>query len=226
MSWLGSVRDLALDWTYAAYWETRHFLTPGRIGRYGNGPLPAVLLLPGVYETWEFLRPVADRLNALGHPIHVVPKFGYNRGSIPSMAALAQRYVDSHDLTGVIIVAHSKGGLIGKHMMVLDDRAGRIARMVAVNTPFGGSPYAKWALRRTLREFLPTDVTLAALTADLVANSRIASVYSSLDPVIPGGSELEGAMNVRLPLVGHFRVLSLPALLDTIEDLITHPPGR
>lgn len=226
MNRLALLRDLALDWLYAAYWEVRHFVAPGHVSRYQDGPLTPVLLLPGVYETWEFLRPVADRLNALGHPIHVVSEFGYNRGSIPSMAALAQRFVDSQELDGVIIVAHSKGGLIGKHMIVLDDRSSRISRLITVNTPFGGSPYAKWALRRTLREFSPRDVTLAALALELEANLRIASVYSSVDPVIPGGSELAGAVNVRLPIVGHFRVLSSPLLLDTIEELIGPAQGR
>ena len=222
MSWIATVGKLGLDWVYATYWEIRHLVRPARVQRYRDGPLAPVLLLPGVYETWEFLRPVADRLNALGHPIHVVPKFGYNRGSIPAMAALAQRYLDAGDVRKVIIVAHSKGGLIGKHMIVIDDTTGRIDRLIAVNTPFGGSPYARWALRRTLREFSPSDVTVAALTAQLDANSRIVSIYSEVDPVIPGGSELAGATNLRLPLVGHFRVLSTPLLQDTIEEFLGH----
>ena len=56
---------------------------------YYRGELAPVLLLPGVYETWQFLRPIADRLNALGHPIHTVRELGYNRLSIVASAELA-----------------------------------------------------------------------------------------------------------------------------------------
>lgn len=215
-----------LDWPYAAWREIRHTIRPGSPDIFADGPLAPVLLLPGVYETWEFLRPVAERLNSLGHPIHVVPTFGYNRGSIPSMAALAQAHLDTRDLREVIIVAHSKGGLIGKQMMVTDDAGGRIARLIAINTPFAGSSHARFALRRTLREFAPTDVTLTALGVQLAVNTRIASVYSADDPVIPGGSELAGAINVELPFVGHFRVLSSPLLYAAVETLLGHPSGR
>lgn len=188
--------------------------------RYGHGDLAPVLLLPGVYETWQFLRPVADRLNAIGHPIHALRGLGYNRLTIVASAELAQRYLDETGLTGVIIVAHSKGGLIAKHMMVTDDLAGRIDGLVAINSPFGGSTLANWAPVRTLRAFSPRDETVMTLAANLAANSRITSIYSRLDPLIPGGSELEGATNIRLPMVGHFRPLSSPDLFVAVEAAI------
>jgi pimeloyl-ACP methyl ester carboxylesterase len=213
-----------LDWLYAAAGEVGHLVRPGAAGRYARGTLDPVLLLPGVYETWEFLRPVADRLAALGHPIHVVPGFRYNSATIPSQAALALAYLVEHDLDRVVLMAHSKGGLIGKHMMVRGEGSARIGRLIAVNTPFGGSPYARWAPGRTLREFAVGGTTLSALALELTANSRIASVYSADDLLIPGGSELAGAVNVELPLVGHFRPLSSALLLETVESLLGHPP--
>ena len=188
--------------------------------RYDRGELSPVLLLPGVYETWQFLRPVADRLSALGHPIHTVRELGYNRLSIIASAELAQRYLDQKNLTGVVIVAHSKGGLIAKRMMVTDDRAGRIDRLVAINTPFGGSPLADWAPVRSLRAFSPRDEMVMTLAANLAANARITSIYSRLDPLIPGGSKLEGATNVCLSMVGHFRPLAAPALFAEVERAI------
>ena len=187
---------------------------------YYRGELAPVLLIPGVYETWQFLRPIADRLNALGHPIHTVRELGYNRLSIVASAELAQRYLDQKNLTGVVIVAHSKGGLIAKHMMVMDDRAGRIDRLVAINSPFGGSSLADWAPVRTLRAFSPQDETVMTLAANLAANARITSIYSRLDPLIPGGSKLEGATNVCLSMVGHFRPLAAPALFAEVERAI------
>lgn len=216
----GDVGAAIVDRLYQMREQTRHMVgrTPSR--RYQLGDLAPVLLLPGVYETWQFLRPVADRLNALGHPIHTLRELGYNRLTVTASAELAQRYLDQNNLTGVIIVAHSKGGLIGKHMMVTDDRAGRIDCLVAINSPFGGSTLANWAPVRTLRAFSPGDETVMTLAANLEANARITSIYSRLDPLIPGGSQLNGATNVCLSMVGHFRPLASSALFAAIERAI------
>lgn len=219
-----TARDAGLavaDRFYQMREQAKHVVGRTPSVRYDRGELAPVLLLPGVYETWQFLRPVADRLNALGHPIHTLRDLGYNRLTIVASAALAQRYLDAENLTGVAIVAHSKGGLIAKHMMVTDDRAGRIDSLVAINSPFGGSTLANWAPVRTLRAFSPRDETVMTLAANLAANARITSIYSRLDPLIPGGSELEGAKNVCLSIVGHFRPLASPALFAEVEGAIS-----
>ena len=39
-------------------------------------------------------------------------------------------------------------------------------------------------------------------------NDRIVSIYSILDPHIPGGCRLTGAENIELPTVGPFRILA------------------
>ncbi len=218
-----TVRDAAAavaDRLYQVRAQAKNLVGRTPSVRYDRGELSPVLLLPGVYETWQFLRPVADRLSALGHPIHTVRELGYNRLSIIASAEIAQRYLDQKNLTGVVIVAHSKGGLIAKRMMVTDDRAGRIDRLVAINTPFGGSALADWAPVRSLRAFSPRDETVMTLAANLAANVRITSIYSRLDPLIPGGSKLEGATNVCLSMVGHFRPLAAPALFAEVERAI------
>jgi alpha-beta hydrolase superfamily lysophospholipase len=191
--------------------------------RYPGGDRAPVVILPGVYETWQFLRLIADHLHQEGHPVHLLPELGYNNHAIPETAAMAQSYLDRHELTGVVLVAHSKGGLIGKHMMVTDDLSGRIASMVAINSPFGGSPLARWSPNRTLRAFSPKDATLTTLAANLEANSRITSIFSRTDPLIPGGSRLEGATNIELALVGHFRPLASREVLRILDSVLGHP---
>lgn len=206
--------------------QVRHVFRRTSPEHYSRGELAPVVLLPGVYETWQFLRPVGNRLNALGHPIHIIAKLGYNRKTVTASAALAQRYLDDLNLTGVILVAHSKGGLIGKHMMVTDDLTARVAQLIAVNTPFGGSTLARYALGATMRAFSPADETLTSLGANLTANRRITSIYSRLDPLIPAGSELAGATNVELSMVGHFRPLASRQLFATIEHALHTSQGR
>ena len=208
------------DYAYALRRASRSVLNARDDTRYLGGDLAPVLLLPGVYETWTFLRPIARRLHDLGHPVHVVRALHGNTRSIPVAAARAQAYLDRHDLRAVVLVAHSKGGLIGKHMMLVDDASGRIDRLVAIATPFGGSRYAHWMLDPSLRAFRPTEKTMAMLAASASVNSRITSIYGSVDTHIPEGCELPGAVNLEFPVSGHFRVLADEGVLAAVDRAV------
>lgn len=188
----------------------------------GTGLKAPVLLIPGVFETWHYLDAVGERLVAEGHPVHYLERLGLNRHPIGETAALVQQHLDSLDLRGVIVVGHSKGGLIGKHMMTIDDRDERIARLIAINTPFPGAPLARFAVS-AWREFSPTQPVIRSLAQATEVNARIVSIYSAFDQYIPRSSHLEGATNVELPLVGHFRVLEDPLLLDEVSRWAAAP---
>jgi pimeloyl-ACP methyl ester carboxylesterase len=185
-----------------------------------TGTRRPVLLLPGVYETWHFLEGVGAHLHDLGHPVYVVPGFGRNVGSIGRMAALAGDYLEQSGLSDVVLVAHSKGGLIGKTLMLADAERGRVRGMVAINSPFTGSDYAHLIPLRTLREFVPTHETIVTLARGVEVNRHITSIYSSWDPIIPNGSILDGATNVELPVTGHFRILDRPELMAIVERIV------
>jgi triacylglycerol lipase len=221
-TWFGreiSARATDYAWAYR--------LRLARLGRHPDaavlrsGHRRPILLLPGVYETWHFLEAVGRHLNALGHPVHTVPGFGHNLGPISEMAALASSYLVDSDLANVAIVAHSKGGLIGKTVMVTDVGEARISSMVAINSPFGGSDYAHLVPIRTLREFVPTHETIRALAQSAEINHRITSIFSVWDPIIPNGSVLDGATNLELPVTGHFRILDRPDLLEAVARAVT-----
>jgi hypothetical protein len=128
-----------------------------------------------------------------------------------------EAYLEEHDLSDVIIVAHSKGGLIGKFIMMDSDGPQRVDRMVAITSPFSGSSLARYTVLPSLRAFAPTDPTIRMLVAEQFVNARITSIFGSFDPHIPDGSELPGATNIRLPVAGHFRILGDRQLLAAVE---------
>lgn len=212
------------DYRYAYGARLRHLRDGWDVEHFSSGTGAPVLLIPGVYETWQFLRPIAERLHDAGHPIHVLPALGYNAHPIVDSARMGQEYLRAADLRGVIVVAHSKGGLIGKHMMVVDDLAegeSRIDRMVAVSTPFNGSSLARLAPARALREFHPRFRTIRFLRAEGHVNARITSIYGRRDQYIPRGSMLEGAAeNLMIPFVGHFAILAEPAVIEAVADRV------
>jgi triacylglycerol lipase len=211
------------DYAYVAYWQVHGFLFRDDPAPYlqptGREDQP-VLLIPGIYERWQFLKPIAEDLSQAGHPVHVVEPLGYNRGTVARMAELVSDYLAAADLQNVTIVAHSKGGLIGKYAMTMPGAAGRITRMVAINTPFSGSVYARFFLVPSIRAFSPGNVALRSLAAELSVNHKITSVYSAFDPHIPGGSELPGAENIELDLMGHFRIIGDSKVLDVIRSVL------
>lgn len=190
-------------------------LAPRVPAAYARGTRRPVVLVPGVYERWQFLRPIADALVDAGHPVHVLPELGVNARGIPESARRVLDALRVRDLHGVALVAHSKGGLIGKAAM-LDDAEERIDRLVAVATPFSGSRMADLTLLPALRIFRPEHPVIRSLVAEERVNSRITSIEPAFDPHIPEGSALPGATNVRLDVVGHFRVLEHPATRDAV----------
>lgn len=216
-----------LDYLYVGYWWTSGVLFRADPAAYLDEAATErpVLIVPGIYETWQFMRPVADLLRDRGHPVHVVTTLGWNTATIPASAELVAAYLREHDLRDVLVVAHSKGGLIGKYAMLHCDPDGRIARMIAISSPFSGSIYARYILFRAIQDFSPTNPTLLALRDQLEINSRITSIWGTFDPHIPGGSRLDGATNVLLKASGHFRIFGSRELLDAVDRAAQEPPA-
>ncbi|WP_337924958.1 esterase/lipase family protein [Arthrobacter jiangjiafuii] len=235
--WLTQARAWAADYAYVGYWQVHGFLfrkdPPAYLapsggastgdGSSGDAGRAPVILIPGVYENWQFLRPLAEALSARGHPVHTVAPLGYNRGRIEKMAALVEQYLMQQDLTGAVVVAHSKGGLIGKQLMLLPEGSSRVEKMVAVNTPFSGSVYANFFVLPSIRAFAPRNRFLRRLQRSSDVNARITSVYSRFDPHIPGGSYLPGARNIQLETMGHFRPIGDRRLLAVVEQELDGP---
>lgn len=238
MNRLSAVGWWALDYAYAARRQLSVFGARRSPPRWLNGDpaKPEIVLLPGVYEHWSFLRPLGDTLNAAGHRVVVVHGLGANRLPIAETAARLERALARvpAPAAGRVIVGHSKGGLVGKHLMVGDaggsaaDALG-VRGVVAVCTPFAGARRARLFRDPSIRALLPSDETIVMLGSAASVNSRIVSVFGTYDPHVPDGSVLDGATNVRVPVAGHFRILGAPetalAVLDGIA-LLTSPTSN
>jgi hypothetical protein len=125
------------------------FAPPWAIGRRrpspsgwtsGSPELPEIVLLPGVYEHWTFLRPLGDSLSGAGYRVRVVHGLGTNRRPVAETSERLGRALarTRPPTAGRIIVAHSKGGLIAKHLLV----ASGAAVAAAVEGAAGGDPAA------------------------------------------------------------------------------------
>ncbi|MEV7630869.1 alpha/beta hydrolase [Microbacterium sp. NPDC089318] len=208
----------AKDYAYAGIWQVRAFGSRSRAETYRRGAGAPIIVLPGIYETWRFMQPLIEHAHRDGHPVHVIEPLERNLRPVAEMAEGVSAYLAEHDLHDVVLLAHSKGGLAGK-LVMLGPEAARVRGMLAVATPFGGSRYARIMLTRSLRALAPRHPSIAALSAQRQANGRIVSVFARFDPHIPEGSRLPGAKNVELDTGGHFRVLAHPRVMAELAAI-------
>ena len=219
--WVSNGWHWGLDYAYVGYWQVHDAVIRENVAAYqrGRDDRPAIILLPGIYERWQFMKPLADMLDEEGYRLHIIEDMGYNRRPIEAMAGVVEGYIRQHRLHNYIVVAHSKGGLIGKFLLMRDKHR-RCRGMVAINTPFAGSIYARLSLLRTLRMFAPKSKILQFLAGDRAVNARIVSVYGQFDPHIPGGSKLEGATNIQTSQKGHFKPIASEETKRAVRDAV------
>jgi hypothetical protein len=198
----------AADYCYVARDQIRALDRRVPSHAFRSGDRAPVVILPGVFEPWRFLLPMIRALHGAGHPVHVIDALEYNTQPIADSAALVSQHLASQQLEGAFFVAHSKGGLIGKHVMAFEAEGWRIRSMVAIATPFNGSSLARYQPTSALRHFSPRDTTLQRLDAERAVNDRIVSIFPSFDPHIPEGCALPLARNVHIDTGGHFRILA------------------
>ena len=210
-----------LDYAYVVKEEIARVIDTTKPSQFRFPGGKPVLLIPGVYETWHFVKPIAKLLHSSGYDVHIVDGLGNNKGTVYEMAEVVNDYINLHHLTQVTIISHSKGGLIGKYLLGLVKDQSKIRKLIALNAPYSGTRYAYLLPVRSLRIFVPNSQILKELALDKENNKRIVSLYGLFDPHIPGGSVLEGAKNVQVKTRGHFRILNDPsvhkAILENIE---------
>ena len=215
----------ALDYVYAVGRQLRSAVSRVSPDEFLSGTGRHVLIIPGIFEDWRFMLPLIRTLHDAGHPVHVVTVLQRNRLAVPKAAELIAGYLRDRDLTDTLIVAHSKGGLIGKFAMMALDPERRLVRMVAVASPFSGSRYAGFMLLPSLRALSPRSAVTLQLSREQRVNERITSIYGLFDPHIPEGSVLPGARNIQLDTGGHFRILAHEQTLKTVLEEAAAPPA-
>jgi triacylglycerol lipase len=170
---------------------------------------PSIILIPGVRAKWQFLKFIADSLAAQGYPIYVVEKLGYNRQAIDHSAKLVRELIDEKKLDNVIIVAHSKGGLIAKYLLAFANQDNRVKKVIAIATPWQGSEAVNFLPGKAYQELRPSSPMIAELNRQAAVNDKIVSIFGSFDNhVWPTEScRLDGAKNIQVDIYGHHKIL-------------------
>lgn len=189
----------------------------------------SVILIPGITHRWGYMKHLGDKISLEGHPVYIVPDLGYNLSDISTSAKILHSLLIKENISGVVLVAHSKGGLIGKYLLVHHNADNRVLGMVAIATPFSGSAMAKLVPHESFRELLTDSEIIRNLEKHSAVNEHIISIIPEYDNHVwaEQGSYLDGAAdNIEVPVKRHHKVLFSEHVLQTILDSIEKLQNR
>ncbi len=220
---LSHARWWALDYAWAGLTTVSMIAAPSSADVYRNPSGAPVVVIPGLLERWQYARVLIEALHDAGCDVHVLESLGGNVGSVSAGATRLIELVGLRGLSDVVVVGHSKGGLIAELAMARD-RERRIRHVIAICTPFSGSSRARFVPGRPFAELHTQAALIAALAPQSGLAGRITTFSVPYDQHVPEGTRLAGARNRSLPAHGHFRAISDPASVAIIvaEVLAQH----
>lgn len=168
-----------------------------------------IVLIPGIMQKWNVFRKVIPKLQNAGYPVYIIKELKRNNAPIADQAKLVKSFIDRNNLTKVIILGHSKGGLIGKYLLAFYNYDLRIKKVIAINSPFHGTKAASYLPFGSHKEVIPGSELLKKIENEKTVNLLITSIYGQWDNlIIPVEScRLEGANNIKVPFSGHHRMM-------------------
>lgn len=198
----------------------KHYLEFTNEGKY------PVLVIQGYLNKWGFMKGIADEISLHGHPVYVFPQLGNNLKNIAGSAEIVYELIEKENLKNVIIVGHSKGGLIGKYILAFLDKKENVKGVIAIGTPFHGSNAAKPFKILKSNEFDPDNDSIKNLALHQDVNHKIITISASYDNIVRHEKKgsLEGALeNIEVKAAGHHKIIYdkevRQKILSSIEKL-------
>ena len=182
----------------------------------------SIILIPGIANKWGFLKKLGDSISLKGHPVYIASKLKFNFLDIPTSSRIIREIIDKNNLKRAVIIGHSKGGLIGKYLLVHENKDNRIKGLIAIGTPFSGSRIVQNLPRKPYKELSPESNIIKILNSHKEVNSKVISIMPSFDNHVwhEKGSYLEGALNIKVPIKGHHKIVFDKDAINRIIKLL------
>lgn len=179
-----------------------------------------VILIQGLHSTYLALAYVGNFLNSRGYKIHTIPNLT-SVETIEQAASKLESTVKSIDKPNLILVSHSKGGLISKYFLDHSQQNNKVRYSFSIATPYSGSLLGMTKIHNIHELGLKSSLIL-----DLGKNkqnvSKIVNFYPKFDNhVIPNKSLLlDGATNIPIDVNGHTNILTSTQLTEQLGALL------
>ncbi len=194
-----------------------------------EGRVP-VILISGVLSRWSFLKNLGDKISKDGHAVFVIKQLKYNLFSIPKSAEIVHAAVEEikkemPEFRKAVIVAHSKGGLIGKYFLVHFNKGGEVSKMISIATPYSGSAMAALLPLDPIKELHHDSALIKDLQSHKSVNHLVTSLVPEYDNHVWSESKsfLEGAHNIEVPVRGHHKIVYDKSVQELILSELKKP---
>lgn len=214
-----------LIWLYDRFYIAGgifNVIRPHKIDKhFRKGAKAHLVLVPGYLGRWVDMYSIGEFLYNKGYSCVYVPALGWGVGEVRHLAKKLDEF-----LTGlneeVLLISHSKGGLIGKLVMDELPSGKNIKGMISIATPYQGAVIADWFPTTSIQEVGKKSVLLKQLRANLETNRKIYSLAGEWDDTIglPESCYLEGANNEVLSVSGHHLVLYSKKSMGRVHQLL------
>lgn len=202
-----------VDSFYAAYGFSKMYFyrkPPEKYVKDVKDGLNPIIILPGYLVRWAFMKNIADAVSSLGHSVYVVRELKNNTKNVADSAKIVSDFIEKNNLKNVVIVGRSKGGLIGKYILVHFNKENRVKGMIAIATPFYGSKLANYYKFIKSNEYYPQHPIIKELSEHQEVNNKIVTINPSDDNIVLSdkGTYLDGALeNIDVKVAGHHKVV-------------------
>ena len=220
-------RGVVVDSALWALWQLRSLL-PLTVPKHWRAGDDTVVLIPGLATNWRFMWQLGDVLAHAGFRVEVLPQLGRMTADVSDLATEVTRALRASGRERpVVLVTHSKGGLVAKRVLLRDPECELVAGAITLSAPFQGAVAAKLvrgefrSLRNVvmLRPGTPSTLELAGRSE---ANSRIVTVSPLIDEIVGKRGPLPGARNIAVSVIGHNRLLAL----SRVQQLVVREARR
>jgi triacylglycerol lipase len=186
-----------------------------------------IIFIGGLYERWSALDFLAGRFRKAGYQAIGLPELKHNREHVAVLAARVADFIEKHDLHQVIIIGHSKGGLVGEYILRYHNTKGRVELVVGVTTPWQGTAMGKYFPFRALQELSPDSGLMRTLAASHASDANIAAISIEVDNhILKAPLTHPRATNIVVPIKGHTRVLFTRHLFEALFQIIQKHANR
>lgn len=179
-----------------------------------------IVIVPGWHESWHAFLFLANNLNDNGYKIHVIENF-ITTNKCAELAKLVADKVTQIDSTNIILLAHSKGGIVAKY--ALDNHSiikNNVYKIITIASPFKGT-YTGYLSFHNIDELLPDSNIITQLIPE-VSNSKVFNFYPKWDNhIIPNKNlRLDGAHNKVIDINGHTRIMEAAELITSLLKIL------
>jgi triacylglycerol esterase/lipase EstA (alpha/beta hydrolase family) len=209
------------EYLLIAYIRLLPFIKHSLPEEWSVGEKGTVVLIPGFHESNYCFLDLGNQLNKHGYRIVTIPDFKSTE-LVKTISAKLERFLATLNDSNIMLVSHSKGGIVAKYFLDNSAQSHKIKYSVSIATPYLGSFLAKLKYHN-IWELSPDSELMKKLNRNASNNSKIINLYPKFDNhILPNKNLLlEGADNIKLDVNGHTRILIYKDLVNKVKSAVS-----